>query len=350
MSIQESILDELKTIGSAVDKKMEVLLTKDLTEGMKELVLYQIKVGGKRVRPALSILFAQAVENFSAIPEPVLDVAAGVELIHNYSLILDDIIDRGDIRRNMPTTRKKFGDEMAILAGMIYREAIFESAADFSKYYPDKAFEVLSRYSKAIKILTEGERLDILFEQTPRDFEYFKQHQYKYISKQDYFTMIEYKTAILLTAACELGVLAQKNSITEQLSAAHQYGWNLGMAFQIVDDLLDLFAKDKQFGKEIGKDIKEGKLGNFVVLSALEELPPPKQTQLRQILVKKEKSPDDIETALNLIRTTTAEDTAKALAHEYKDKALQALKEHFSPSVARNKLEALAEFIVNRNY
>ena len=180
-----NILDELKRIGSQIDPLIESFLVKGVSQEFQDVVLYQVKTGGKRVRPALTILSCEAC---GGNLEDALPVAAAIELIHEYSLIFDDIIDRGEVRRGKDTLRKKYGDVTAILAGLHYREVISDLIS-MSKH----PLEVRKLLSQTIKDIIEGERLDILFEQAGREDPYILEHRRYNVSFEDYLKMIGLK-------------------------------------------------------------------------------------------------------------------------------------------------------------
>jgi geranylgeranyl diphosphate synthase type I len=126
-------------------------LLKDVNNDFKDLVAWQTSTGGKRLRPALTLLFAEAFGSSSGDSE-VLSAAAGIELIHTYSLILDDIIDRGDLRRVQPSTRAKYGDEFAILSAIIHREAVFEAAKATGKHMNQSIAMFLRQLKQLVSI------------------------------------------------------------------------------------------------------------------------------------------------------------------------------------------------------
>ena len=335
-----SIIDRLKELGALVDEYMEMVLLKDTSPAFKEAVLYQVKVGGKRIRPALTILSCEAA---GGNMEDAIPAAAAIELIHNYSLILDDIIDRGELRRGKPTLRKVYSDVIAILVATHYRESITQAINDTKN-----SLELHSLLATTIKRLIEGERLDILFEQAGRHEKYLIDHRYRSITLEDYFKMIRYKTAELMRASCLSGaIVANANSSTKR--ALSEYGLNIGMAFQIIDDLLDIFGEEKVFGKRIGKDIIEHKLGNIVILLSLEEMDTNDRERLLSILRKDIVLEEDLKKAIELIRRTTSKERAYGLAREFIDKAIDNLY-RLKRSKARDLLEELALFIIKRKW
>ena len=343
----EKVFIHMSELGKTVEKRMLDFLLKDIHPDFINLIAWQTKTGGKRLRPALTILFAQACGADSENTE-VISAAAGIELIHTYSLILDDIIDRGDIRRGKSTTRAKYGDEFAILSGIIHREAVYEAARGTGKYLGP----TLEIYTKAIRRLTEGERLDILFEQKgEREHEYFIKHQFAEVSLKDYRRMIAGKTASLIAAACRLGALVGGASLEEQ-ACAEKYGWAAGIAFQLADDYLDIFAISEEFGKEVYKDIIERKLGNFVIVETLRLLEPSDAKMLSEYITDDRLSDKErIEKCVPLINKSKSKEAVMKEAEKWAQKAIMTLRTvEFKNEEIREMLESIARFSVRRAF
>ncbi len=333
-------LERTASKGKLVDDFLLKALRSGASDELYEIVKHQVAAGGKRIRPAITILCCMAVggDGETAIP-----AAAAVELVHNYTLILDDIIDRSDLRRGLPTVRAKYDDVMAILAGMHYREAIFEA----TKKSP-RSTQIEEILSVALRNITEGERLDILFEQAGREAEYIKKMMYKSISEKDYFEMIGKKTAVLLEAACKVGGVVG-NGPPDQVDALSRFGWNCGLAFQIIDDLLDITAKTEELGKTIGKDIKEHKLGNLIILYSLKELSEAERDRLLEILRSPMIGETEVNEAIRMISSTSATTRAHKTSEDYVTLAKASLSS-LSSSEAKNALLGLADFIRKRSY
>ncbi|NHJ01971.1 MAG: polyprenyl synthetase family protein [Candidatus Heimdallarchaeota archaeon] len=343
----EKVFAHMSKLGKTVEEKMIQFLLKDIHPNFAELITWQTKTGGKRLRPALTILFAQACGSDENDPE-TLAAAAGIELIHTYSLILDDIIDRGDIRRGKSTTRAKYGDEFAILSAIIHREAVYEAARATGKYLGD----TLGIYTNAIRRLTEGERLDILFEQKgERENEYFLTHRFKEVGLKDYRRMIAGKTASLIAAACKLGALVGGASLEEQ-ACAEKYGWSAGIAFQLADDYLDIFAVSEEFGKEVYKDIIERKLGNFVIVEALRLLVPSEAKKLSGYITDENLSDEErIEKCIPLIDKSKAKEEVMKEAEKWAQKAIMTLETvEFKNEDIKDMLVSIAQFSVRRAF
>lgn len=337
------VLSELhEKYGELVNKAIEKYLTIGVDPSFRDAVLYQVATGGKRIRPLMVIESALAC---GGSLESSLPYAAIVELIHNYSLIYDDIIDEADLRRNMPTVRKKYGDYTAILVGIWYREAIEEAVLDTRN--PSEVARVVA---ETIRAIDEGERLDILMEYSGRRDPYFIENrlvkEITPVLRDLYLRMISLKTAALFKTSMWLGGYSAGCS-NEQLKALSNFGHNVGIAFQIIDDVLDIFGDLKKFGKEIGKDLKEHKVGNLVILLSL--LESEHASKLLSVLSKQRPTQDDVKEAVEVISSTKAREEALRMANEYMDKAINELSK-----IPRNehtkKLEELARFIVYREY
>jgi geranylgeranyl diphosphate synthase type I len=342
-----AVFSKLSVLGKSVEQNMYNFLLKDAHPDFRDLISWQTHTGGKRLRPALTILFAQA---FGSSPEDydVLSAAAGIELIHTYSLILDDIIDRGDLRRGQPTTRAKYGDEFAILSAIIHREAVYEAAKATGKHITQS----IAIYSQAIRRLTEGERLDVLFEQKEeREHEYYKNFRFNDVTLADYRRMITGKTAALLAAACRLGAIVGGATLDEQ-ACAEKYGWSAGVAFQIADDYLDIFSAVDTFGKVIYKDIIEQKLGNFVIVQAFKMLDENDAQLLKKFITNKELTDEErIEKCIPLIEKSQVKKYVMNEAEKWSHKAKMILSTiEFKNEEIRTLLEKIADFSVKRAY
>ena len=335
-----SIIDELSAIGSAAEPVMREYILRGASREFAEVLTHQIDAGGKRLRPALVMLSCEAARGSG---HEALKAAAAMELVHNYSLIFDDIIDKGDVRRGKPTTRKEFGDAMALLAALHYREAIAQAVNDS----PGSA-ELHRLVSKTVESLVEGERADILYEQAGRQEEYVDRHRMREPSWEVYETIILNKTASLMSACAEAGAIVAGAS--EKMRAAlRDYGMFAGEAFQIVDDILDIFGDEAKLGKQVGKDIVEHKLGNAAILLALEELDDQRRNQLLSMLRAADASEGEVSQAIEIIKSTKSRQRAIESAQEKVRSAKLALKP-LPDSTAKRRLAELADAFVNREF
>lgn len=334
----ENIVDILASLGQKVDPIMIKYLRKGTCAVFISPIVYQVKAGGKRVRSALTLLSCEAAGGKMS---KALLPAAIIELIHNYSLIMDDVIDRGEIRRGIPTVRAKFGDDMALLVGMFYREVIGDIVNNCIN-----SGRIQKLAIHAIKETIEGERLDMLFEQEGRAGEYMNQYRFKTVSNESYLKLISKKTAALMGTACQAGAVAAEVPFKKE-KALTDYGWDIGLAFQITDDILDIFGE--KTGKQKGKDIIEHKLGNAIIMFTFQEMESASKEKFLKILRKPVVDDDSVGRAIELIEETNAKDRAYDSARIYTEKGKKALS-ILPESEARRRLVELADFIVNRLY
>ncbi|MEM1509464.1 MAG: polyprenyl synthetase family protein [Thermofilaceae archaeon] len=335
------VVDKLSELGSRVEPALERYLLKDTDVEFHEAVLYQMKTGGKRLRPALTFASSLAAggDVDSAIP-----AAAAVELAHNYSLIFDDIIDHSELRRGRPTLWKKYGVTMAILVAVHYRESIAQALDDTKD--PVAFHDIMAR---TLKLLVEGERLDVLFEQAGREDEpYVKEKRKSNVKLSDYIDMVFKKTGALIETACVFGAMSAGAS-SQIVNMLGGYGRNLGLAFQIGDDIIDIFGREEVTGKRVGKDIEEHKLGNVIVILALEELELNKQNELTSILRKDSIKASELKKAIELITYTKAKERAEALRSRYAHEAMKSI-EKLPNTEGKALLKALADFVATREF
>lgn len=236
-------------IAAEVEKEI-----KNLTEiqpaNLYEPIGYALSMGGKRLRPALVLL---AYNMFQDDVEEALPVALAVEVFHNFTLLHDDIMDKAEMRRNNPSVYKKYNENIAILSGdamsiMAYKYLLQSRSAQL----PD----MIALFSQTALEVCEGQQYDMDFESTME------------VAISEYLEMIRLKTAVLLAASLKLGALAA-DAPAKTADQLYDFGLNLGIAFQLQDDLLDVFADQDKFGKKIGGDIVANKK-TFLLLKALE--------------------------------------------------------------------------------
>ncbi len=274
-------------------------------------------------------------------PEGAIRPAAVVEMIHNYSLVMDDLVDRGEVRRGRPTVRVALGDSIALLVAMFYREALDDMIRDCPR-----PIEVRKIAVNAMKEIIDGERLDLLFEQAGREDPYLVRNRIFRPNFDLYLDMVGRKTAALFRAAGQIGAHAAGAS-QRVVIALGSFGWKAGLAFQIMDDVLDICGDDT--GKQQAKDVVEHKLGNAAILVALRFLPEKKKSELKRILSSETVSAKMVSRARSFVGETPAEADCKEIAINYLEDAkkhLEALKD----SSYRRDLSNLADKIVTRSY
>lgn len=291
-----------------------------------QLASYLIAAGGKRIRPLLT-LASTALFNGDMIRAHRL--AASVEFIHTATLLHDDVVDDSDTRRGKDSANIVFGNEASVLVG----DFLFSRA--FQLMVADGSLEVLRILSNASAVIAEGEVLQLSV-QSNLD-----------TSMADYEAVIEGKTASLFAAACEVGpVIAEQDQTI--IDAMREYGLYLGMAFQVVDDVLDYNAERAKLGKTIGDDFREGKMTAPIIL-AIKKADAQEREFWQRTLGDKNQQNGDLETALELMNKYDTLNQGMALAHKYGEKAVQAL-QGVPPSPLRDILENIIEFTINRNH
>ena len=219
-------------------------------KNLYEPVQYILNLGGKRLRPILTLMTADC---FGGDVNKALDAALAVEVFHNFSLIHDDIMDDAPLRRGQQTVHEKWDLNTGILSG----DAMLIMAYQLFENYPPETFQnLLTLFSKTALEVCEGQQYDIDFETRNA------------VSIAEYLKMIEYKTAVLVAAAMKMGAIIAGASDEDQ-NRCYEFGKNLGIAFQLQDDYLDAFGNPETFGKQVGGDIIENKK-TYLYLKALE--------------------------------------------------------------------------------
>lgn len=205
-----------------------------------EPIRYTLALGGKRIRP---VLVLAACNVFSDSIDQAIYPALAIELFHNFTLIHDDIMDNAPIRRNQPTVFAKWGQDIAILSGDALNILAYQLVAKTDKEYLP---QVLTTFNKIALGVCDGQQLDMDFEKA------------QFVTQDEYINMIELKTSVLLKGALEIGGI-MGNAPQADIMRLGEFGKNLGLAFQLQDDLLDTYGNVNTFGKKIGGDIVENK-------------------------------------------------------------------------------------------
>ena len=224
---------------SLVQKELESDLQSNV-QVVSRIGNYLLEAGGKRVRPSLLLLAAKSV-NPTTLNPGTIELAAVIELIHTATLVHDDIIDDADTRRGRPSVNARWGNEITVLVGdWLYMTA-------FQKTLAQRNFEILDILTNLTCRMTEGELLQLT------------QRGNVDITEEEHLAIVRAKTAYLFSAAAEIGAIIGGASPAEQ-QALREYGLNVGIAFQLIDDLLDFTASEDKLGKPVASDLQDGKL------------------------------------------------------------------------------------------
>ncbi len=239
---------QIKELQSIINKEIENQKIGREPFSLYDPINYTLSNGGKRIRPILTLM---ACNLFSEKIDKAIDAAIAIEIFHNFTLLHDDIMDKAEIRRGKPTVHKKWNENTAILSG----DAMFIKSYDFLFETQTAKFkEILQVFNNTALEVCEGQQYDMEFESRNE------------VTEQEYLRMIELKTSVLLAAALKIGALiGGANDLDAEL--LYDFGINIGLAFQIQDDLLDVYGDTKTFGKEIGGDIVANKK-TFLLIKA----------------------------------------------------------------------------------
>ncbi len=320
---KEDLFKDIKDDLLEVEKEMEKLIqapNKLLTETSMHLLL----AGGKRLRPAF-VLMAGKFHNYSL--QRLLPLAAALEIVHMGSLVHDDVVDSSVTRRGIPTVRAKWGNQVSLHTG----DYLFSKALLLISQYNDERMSTI--LSKISVQMCQGELQQLA---TAYDINQ---------NVRDYFYRIKRKTALLISASCQLGAYVS-GAPEYSIRGLARYGHYLGMAFQIIDDILDMTADESQLGKPIGSDLRQG-IMTLPVIYALEKVG--RDSCLAKILQVREKTNEQVESAIDIIIEANGIDCAFEIAGKYIEKAKQELEK--MPEVqAKKTFEKMANFIYARDY
>ena len=303
-------MDALKTYQQTFETALKNMASKPIPSGLYRPIDYLLSLGGKRLRPVLVLMAAEA---FGKKQEEALSGALAVEIFHNFTLMHDDIMDAAPLRRGAATVHHKWNVNTAILSG----DAMLIQAYQALEEYSDPLYGKLNRLlSKTAIEVCEGQQYDLDFE---------KERQ---VSQDEYLEMIRLKTAVLVGCALKMGAWIGGSSDSDALTL-YDFGVLLGMAFQIQDDYLDAFGDPKSFGKQLGGDIIENKK-TILYHQAIDKASPEEQNKLNQWYSSEIETDDlaeKIESVKKLFDITGAAAASLDLVVEYTKAAFEKLEQ-----------------------
>lgn len=319
---------QIKEYTTFIEDNLKKVEIPDTPAGLYDPIRYFLQIGGKRIRPILTLLGA---ELFGADKEKALSQALSIEVFHNFTLVHDDIMDQAPLRRNKETIHQKWNINSAILCGDVMLIKAYELLCDID---PEKLSETLHLFNKTATQVCEGQQLDL-------DFEYRDD-----VSINEYIEMIRLKTSVLLGGALKIGAIIAGASQKDQ-TEIYEFGQNIGLAFQIQDDILDLYADPVKFGKQVGGDVISNKK-TFLHLTALN-----KATKEQLEIARQLKNEPDIE--LKVRRTRELYDqigvkqNCKKKIQEHYNSAINALHRVAVPEENKKNLLELAGYLMDRD-
>lgn len=320
-------IEELTDIA---DKGIHNISIPEEPNRLYEPIRYTLASGGKRIRP---VLVLAACNMYSNSIDKALYPALAIELFHNFTLIHDDIMDKAPIRRNQPTVYAKWGQDIAILSGDALNILAYQLLAKSDK---EILAQVLNTFNKIALSVCDGQQYDMDFETA------------QYITQEEYLNMIELKTSVLLKGALQIGGIVAGAPQSDVIKLG-EFGLNLGLAFQLQDDLLDAYGNSNTFGKKIGGDIVANKK-TYLTIKAF-SLAKGKSLELLSSYFKAQNVDpiQKVQEVLKIYNELEVKHETEAKINEYFDNALVALDKINISSEKKTVLLSLAQRMMNRD-
>ncbi len=301
---------KFEEIQNIVNSEIEKLNFKTEPVELYEPISYVLSGNGKRLRPCLALLSCNL---FSEEIKTAVKPAIGLEMFHNFTLLHDDIMDKADLRRNKPTVHKKWNENVAILSGDAMLIKAYEFFFELKSEVLSKVLEVFN--TSALQVC-EGQQFDMNFETRLN------------VTADEYIKMITLKTAVLLAASLKIGAIIGGASLKDA-DLLYNYGINLGIAFQLQDDYLDVYGDAKTFGKQIGGDIVSNKK-TFMLISAIGNANDDKKQKLLNLINPSEtnckiKNDQKIKEVTNIYNSLNIPSTLKKKIDYYHNLAIDNL-------------------------
>ena len=315
-SVYQSIQAELAQVEDQLKSVIEGAFS-----SQTESLSYSLNEGGKRIRPMLTVLAGKFYDYY---PDSILPMATAVELLHKATLVHDDAIDHSSIRHDRPTINELWGQEIAILVG----DYLFARAGEFST--DTNNLDVVRLFTHTIQVICRGE--------INQFFNAFNLEQ----TRRQYIDRIAQKTASLFSLSTQSGAILS-NAPERSVEILREYGYNLGIAFQIVDDIMDFISTEEEMGKPISSDLTQGTLTLPAIL-IMEYYP---QDNPVKKLFESRVDQGNIERAIEIVRNSSIVQECYQTALEYSSKACRNL-ESLPDKTSRQSLIEIADYIVNR--
>ena len=317
--------EELERRAALVTATIEKLLPVMHPRGLYEASRHLVDSGGKRLRPSMLLLAAEAAGGEALALAPA---AVSIELVHNFTLIHDDIMDNADVRRGRPAVHKIWGQSGAILAGDTLYSKAFQ-VLGMTAASPERILGAMNMLSRTCTAICEGQWLDMEFESKDR------------VTENEYMEMIEKKTGVLYGASAGMGGLLAGAS-PEVVRALDEFGRLTGMGFQLQDDVIDLLTSEEVSGKRQGGDLIEGKKTLIMIHAFANDVVVP-------VFSKKDASAEEIFRSISILEGSGSIEYARSRAEEMVAQGKRAL-DVLPPSSAKETLLELADYMIRRRY
>ena len=320
-------MTELKDYTAYIDKSLSELNFPSKPSELYDPIRYFLNIGGKRIRPILTLLGA---ELFGCDKGSAISQALSIEVFHNFTLVHDDIMDEAPLRRNQATIHQKWNTNVGILSGDVMIIKAYQLLCQISA---EKLPEALEVFSKTAVEVCEGQQMDMDFE---------SRHD---VTIAEYVEMIRLKTSVLLGAALSIGAIVA-NASEKDKKNIYAFGQNIGIAFQIQDDILDLYADPLKFGKQVGGDVIANKK-TILYLTALTDATKEQREILKQL--DNEKNIElKIKRTRQLFGQLKVKESCKERMQSYYSQAKENLSEIEVPENNKRKLLELASYLMDR--
>lgn len=325
--MQQQTPQELLAI---INKALEAIQFDKQPNRLYDPIRYTLDLGGKRIRPVMCLM---ACELFGKEPATAMPAALALEMFHNFTLLHDDIMDKAEKRRNRDCVHIKWNDNVAILSG----DAMQIMAMDFLRGLPDGVFrESVAIFNRTAIEVCEGQQYDMDFEAQD------------HVCEADYLNMIRLKTGVLLAASLKLGALAAGAS-REDAQRLYDMGLHIGIAFQLQDDLLDVYGDPATFGKNIGGDITSNKK-TYLLIMAQKRADQATRAELEGWLTNTQAKPcEKIAAVTAIYNRTNAKEACQKVMEEHYQLALEHMAAVSAPATRKEPLLRLAASLMNRN-
>ena len=321
-------MHSIEQLQSLVNKAINDTKYTEEPAELYEPISYLMQLGGKRMRPVLVLV---STELFGGQVEKALDAAIGIEIFHNFTLMHDDIMDKAPIRRGKATVHVKWNESAAILSG----DVMFVEAYKLMIKVEDSILrDVLAIFSDTASGVCQGQQADMNFE-SRND-----------VSLEEYLEMIRQKTAVLLAGSMQIGALIGGAS-KDQAELLYEFGENLGLAFQLQDDILDVYGDPEKFGKQVGGDILSNKK-TFMLIKAKELATGNIADELNQWIETNDNPAAKVEAITNIYNQLKVRKLAESVMEDYVQTALYALDKIEVESDRKNLLRGFAEQLLIR--
>lgn len=322
-------MEFIRSYTKTIEEEVSKLNLPQEPSNLYDPLRYFLSLGGKRMRPILTLL---AAELFGAKAKDAMNAALAIEVFHNFSLIHDDIMDEAPLRRNQATVHTKWNANIAILSGDVLLVKAYELLADQEQ---GDLRRLLQLFNKTAVEVCEGQQMDM-------DFESMSE-----VSIEQYTDMIRLKTSVLLGCALEMGAIAAGAS-DENCQLIYEYGLNIGLAFQIQDDVLDLYADPEKFGKQVGGDV----MSNKKTMLYLEAMKLANEDQLKRadVLYSMTDLPLKVEGTRQLFDEIGAREICEDMMDFYYAKATSAMEKIDVDAKFKQPLTDLSSYLLVREH